>query len=302
MDRTGIEPVDGTVQEKPRGNQPPGPLAGRLSDDLAPSQPTKVQRVCRLGERIKDVVHEQRLRIWPTASTECSVRTQVLVDDGNLHGVMRVVVDGLTASADRFLDGWRSGVAVCFDQRNKVIALDALPVATVVEHSPERRGVCATTLQVAHTAAQDDSNVPEVIPRTGHARPLRGSPTVEARVGSGGGIMPDVQGELRDRLSRVIDGELTLAEFQDWFVPATWDKSQIFLPTARLIQETELVISEHTSNAWDWDATRGLLGEVLGRIVERAPTVSGTDSLTMSANQIRGQSDAVDTQFVGESA
>jgi hypothetical protein len=80
----------------------------------------------------------------------------------------------------------------------------------------------------------------------------------------GGATVPELERELRRRLTRLVSGEEDLRSFQSWFVPTFWDESRLDPSAVRLAQQVELVISEYTSGAWTLDEAkehlRGLLG------------------------------------------
>jgi hypothetical protein len=54
--------------------------------------------------------------------------------------------------------------------------------------------------------------------------------------------------EIRERVAKVLFGDTSLDEFEDWFVPATWDAHKAGDPEAEsLTDEIEMNLSEYTS-------------------------------------------------------
>lgn len=61
---------------------------------------------------------------------------------------------------------------------------------------------------------------------------------------------------LRERLADLVDGQLSLDEFDDWFAVNTWDDSNVSLDARQLASRVELVLAEFTSGHWSWDEAR----------------------------------------------
>jgi hypothetical protein len=76
--------------------------------------------------------------------------------------------------------------------------------------------------------------------------------------------MPELEQELRRRLTRLVNGEEDLRAFQSWFVPAFWDETRLDPSTVRLAQQVELAIAEYTSGAWTLDEAKDVLHALLG--------------------------------------
>lgn len=73
--------------------------------------------------------------------------------------------------------------------------------------------------------------------------------------------------EIREHLSRLLDGQLTLRAFEDWFVSATWDVHLSGNPMVeRLAYRISHRLSEFANGDWTTDDLRQLL----------APLVSST--------------------------
>lgn len=105
--------------------------------------------------------------------------------------------------------------------------------------------------------------------------------------------MSALESELRERLTRFINEDDEVREFQDWFVPTFWDESDLDGSVIRLAHEVELVISEYTSGAWPLDETRALLRGLLGTPVIEAQwwggfprVVTGTTSRLIRSSRV----------------
>lgn len=76
--------------------------------------------------------------------------------------------------------------------------------------------------------------------------------------------------EIQRHLSRYLDGEIQLHEFEDWFVPALWDIDECTEEGAReLAGRIHILIAEFSRG----DRTADSLREELGRIATTLPTV-----------------------------
>jgi len=72
---------------------------------------------------------------------------------------------------------------------------------------------------------------------------------------------PSLGTEFRDQLRRYLSGDLSLAEFEDWFVPRTWNIHQVGDPgLADLAYEIDLRLAEYSNG----HRTENDLKEVLG--------------------------------------
>lgn len=66
--------------------------------------------------------------------------------------------------------------------------------------------------------------------------------------------------ELQDRLMAYVSGQITLPQFEEWFVPSTWDAQDT--DDTRLIQTRNAVdarIAEYTNRDWTEEELRDLL-------------------------------------------
>jgi len=68
--------------------------------------------------------------------------------------------------------------------------------------------------------------------------------------------------EIRHWLGRVLTGEITLREFQEWFVPATWDIHLVGTAgDQELAYEVELALAEYSSSHRTEAELRDLLSQ-----------------------------------------
>lgn len=66
--------------------------------------------------------------------------------------------------------------------------------------------------------------------------------------------------EIRQRLSRYLAQELSLTQFEEWFIPVAWEVSRSDEPDAVDLAGTiKLKLAEFTSGHWTEDELRGQL-------------------------------------------
>jgi hypothetical protein len=67
--------------------------------------------------------------------------------------------------------------------------------------------------------------------------------------------------ELRQELGRYLKGQCTLKEFEDWFVPRSWDFNQNSNPSLqKLVAQVELSLAEFSNGDWSEKELRQQLG------------------------------------------
>jgi len=72
------------------------------------------------------------------------------------------------------------------------------------------------------------------------------------------------ESEIREQLARYLAGQSTLNEFQDWFVPRSWNFHKNADPSLqRLVSSVELAIAEFTNGDWSSQELRGILNLLL---------------------------------------
>ncbi len=82
-------------------------------------------------------------------------------------------------------------------------------------------------------------------------------------------MKPSLDAEIRDRVARYLNRAISLREFEEWFVPRTWNAtSRVGRSTSDLINEIELRLAEYTSGHW----TQRELREQLRSVIERPKT------------------------------
>ncbi len=76
--------------------------------------------------------------------------------------------------------------------------------------------------------------------------------------------MDALETQVRDRLRQYVDGQLTVREFQDWFIPNTWDIDvRLQSPLVSLYGEIELRFAEYTNGHLTEPELRDLLTAAL---------------------------------------
>ena len=78
--------------------------------------------------------------------------------------------------------------------------------------------------------------------------------------------MPNIH-QIRYKLDDWMNGRVSLAEFEDWFVPATWNIHQSGdQEAASIVNEIELNLSEYSGGHLSQEELRIAMGLVLGRL------------------------------------
>lgn len=73
--------------------------------------------------------------------------------------------------------------------------------------------------------------------------------------------------ELANSLSRVVVGSCSLADFEDWFVPRSWNPHRWAPPELRdAIYSIELELAEHSNRHVDANHVRIFLGDLASRL------------------------------------
>lgn len=90
--------------------------------------------------------------------------------------------------------------------------------------------------------------------------------------------------EIRDKLAKYLSSEISLRQFQEWFVPATWDiqdsQPAHILDLAYSIQ---LKLAEYTSN----HLTENDLRRALSPYIERFTMVVSFPAMSLISSQVR---------------
>jgi hypothetical protein len=75
---------------------------------------------------------------------------------------------------------------------------------------------------------------------------------------------PSLDNEIREKLASYLVGEISLEEFEDWFVPASWNVGQGKNQSAiNMVYEIELRLSEYSDGFRNEDELRSLLKPLL---------------------------------------
>jgi hypothetical protein len=73
--------------------------------------------------------------------------------------------------------------------------------------------------------------------------------------------------EIRKYVTRWLDGEISFHQFENWFVPSTWDVHKWNDPAAEsLVDEIEFRISEHSDGLLTMDELKVRFAELNGVI------------------------------------
>jgi hypothetical protein len=87
--------------------------------------------------------------------------------------------------------------------------------------------------------------------------------------------------QVRAELAKWVGGQVSLSEFEDWFVPATWD-IQGSAELVNLVNEIELRISEYSSGEFSKQELRDQMRKLLGdrpivtvQVIDLPPIRSG---------------------------
>lgn len=80
-------------------------------------------------------------------------------------------------------------------------------------------------------------------------------------------MLESLHSQIRAQLARYLDGELSLEQFEDWFLPATWN---VHLAeddeAANLAYDIDAVLAQASSERWPEARIKASLGDVLSII------------------------------------
>jgi hypothetical protein len=88
---------------------------------------------------------------------------------------------------------------------------------------------------------------------------------------------------LRERLTDLLEGDLTLEGFDEWFALNTWEDSNVSLDARQLASAIELVLAELTSGHWTWAEAR----LELESLTHRVEAVWGGATITTTGTNVR---------------
>ena len=91
--------------------------------------------------------------------------------------------------------------------------------------------------------------------------------------------------EIRDWLARYLSGEITLSEFRDWFIPATWDvESSGDFGAENFSYDLELLFSEFRSgHRTEQELKTLLMPEVVTYSVHMSNIATGTQGTPVTS-------------------
>lgn len=102
---------------------------------------------------------------------------------------------------------------------------------------------------------------------------------------------------IRQELYRYLVGEITLAEFEDWFVPTVWQHyGHADQPASELVGTIELALAEYTSSHATQEDLRHDLQRALNTIMVGKPPVQSASSAAITQDSLAHSS------FAGGSA
>ena len=95
--------------------------------------------------------------------------------------------------------------------------------------------------------------------------------------------------EIRQRLSMWLDGEISRAQFEDWFVPATWDVHKSGdANLEKLVDEIELYLSEYSDGYLSKQQLRDAMVSILSKFSSHQVVVFATVSWGSVRSQTAG--------------
>lgn len=89
--------------------------------------------------------------------------------------------------------------------------------------------------------------------------------------------MPFLDLAIREQLARYLAGEISLPEFQEWFVPRAWNIEKQGSPAAGdLAHEVELRLAEFSNGDWTEDELKSKLRPLVTHYTVHGVTAPGT--------------------------
>lgn len=72
-----------------------------------------------------------------------------------------------------------------------------------------------------------------------------------------------LEAEIISKLCKVIDKFITIEQFLDWFIPATWDIPKEDVRAKKLAYTVKLRFAEYKNGHWGWDKLRERLIDLI---------------------------------------
>jgi hypothetical protein len=106
--------------------------------------------------------------------------------------------------------------------------------------------------------------------------------------------------EIREQIARYLAGQISLQDFEDWFVARSWNFHEAATPLMQeIVSQVELLLAEHSNSHLDEQSLRQkLLPLVTDYVVEYRPDSSAPHISTSSVSE----SPQSPTRFVGIAA
>jgi hypothetical protein len=97
-----------------------------------------------------------------------------------------------------------------------------------------------------------------------------------------------MKNEILVMLTNYLSGRISREQFEDWFIPATWDASGIEDPdTLRLVRRIKLRLAEFLNGDWSEDELRDNLSTLVDRVpvyrIAMPAAASGRVEITTSS-------------------
>jgi hypothetical protein len=68
---------------------------------------------------------------------------------------------------------------------------------------------------------------------------------------------------IKDQAAKYISGEMSLRDFEDWFLPATWDLPETERESRDLANVLRLRLAEHDNGDWTESELRSLIAQAI---------------------------------------
>lgn len=99
--------------------------------------------------------------------------------------------------------------------------------------------------------------------------------------------------EINNRLSTYLAGQVSLSDFHNWFIPATWNIDSESDRVKRIAHRLQLLLAEFSNGDWSEEELRSNFWDVLNRpsitviVGDSLPIVAATTSITRKVGTVR---------------